>query len=100
MKVYANGKKASEISKADLAPIYKAAKSGELKVEKWFMSELYNLADYYGYDDNRSMEWSESQVRRMLAEEDRQAAINELTEKWFRELSNKNKKAADRSFVA
>ena len=35
-------------------------KRGNLKVEQFVMSDLYNLAEYYGYDDNKSVERSET----------------------------------------
>lgn len=46
--------KATEFTKKQVNVIFAKAKHGELKVEKWFISELYTLADYYNYDDNRS----------------------------------------------
>ena len=66
MKVY-GGKKTTEFTRKQIGCIYAAAKRGELKVEKWAMNELYNLADYYGYDDNHSVANVEGYILRALA---------------------------------
>ena len=46
MKNY-GANKATEFSKKQISVIYGMAKRVELKVEKWVMSDLYDLADYY-----------------------------------------------------
>lgn len=98
MKQYGN-KKATEFNKRDLSPIYKMAKDGELKVEKWFMNELYDLAEYYGYDDNRAVEFMEKDVLDILKAEDKQSAIDEVSNKWFERLSKKAQLKAVRAYV-
>lgn len=59
MKEYANGMKATTFTKKQINVLYGKAKRGEVKVERWAMSELYDLADYYGYDYNGSIEMFE-----------------------------------------
>lgn len=97
---------ATEISRKQIGVIYGMAKRGELKVEKWVMSELYDLADFYGYDDNRSVAREEKEVQSILESvfakdiEEAQAKIDEFTEKTFALWSKKNQDAADHSIVA
>lgn len=98
MKSY-GANKATEFNKGNLSPIYKAAKNGELKVEKWFMNRLYELAEYYGYDDNGSVAAEEKDVFKILEAEDKQEVISEVTEKWFSQYSTKAQKSFNRSFV-
>jgi hypothetical protein len=66
MKTYGNGMKATEFSKKQISVIYSKAKSGELKVEKWVIGEFYDLADYYNYDDGRSVERAELSILKIL----------------------------------
>lgn len=65
MKVY-GANKATEFSKKQISCIYGAAKRGELKVEKWVISEFYDLAEYYGYDDNGSVEKAEAKIMNII----------------------------------
>ena len=58
--------KATEFTKKQIGVIYRMAKNGELKVEKWVISDFYDLADYYGYDDNGSVEASERKIKKIL----------------------------------
>ena len=101
MKQY-GANKSTEFTGKQINVIFAKAKSGALKVEKWFMSELYVLADYYGYDDNRSVEESERQVFEILEAvfsndtELAQKLIDETAEKWFNSYSFKNRKKCDR----
>lgn len=99
--------KATDFTRKQIGVIFAKAKSGDLKVEKWFMSELYNLADYYGYDDNRSVECSESDVKKILeavfsnAIEVAQNLINETETKWYNLYGRKTQAKCDRNaFVA
>lgn len=99
--------KATEFTKKQISVIYSKAKSGELKVEKWFMSHLYNLDDYYGYDDNRSVEESELAVLKILKSvfdgdiKTAQKLINETENKWFNLYGRKTQAKCDRTvFVA
>ena len=104
MKVY-GANKSTEFSKKQINVIFAKAKNGELKVEKWYISHLYNLADYYGYDDNRSVEQEERYIINILENvfgnniDKAQKIINEQTEDVFKLLSRKNREAADRSFI-
>ena len=65
MKEY-GANKATEFSKKQISVIYSKAKNGELKVEKWYMSRLYDLAEYYGYDYNRSVEFEERSILKII----------------------------------
>lgn len=94
--------KATEFSKKELAPLYKAAKNGELKVERLVMSRLYELADYYGYDSNHSIELEERdilQILRLTDTKEIQDAINLYTEKNFKLFSKKAQEKFDRRIV-
>lgn len=65
MKTY-GAMKATEFSKKQIGIIYFKAKNGELSVEKWIMNELYDLADYYGYDDGGMVARQEDFVKPIL----------------------------------
>ena len=105
MKTYANGMKATEFSKKQISVIYGKAKNGELKVEKWMMSDMYNLADFYGYDYNANVSRFEQRVKRILEAvfagdlENAQQLIDDYTAWLFDLLSIKAKKSADRTMV-
>ena len=105
MKNY-GANKATEFSKKQISVIYGMAKRGELKVEKWVISDLYDLADYYGYDDNGTVEYAEREVKSILESvfagdvESAQTKIDAYTEKHFNLLSIKYQKKANRDFVA
>lgn len=98
--------KSTEFSKKQISCIYGAAKRGELSVEKWIISDLYDLADYYGYDDNKSVERAEVKVlailkaffERNIAEA--QELINEYTESKFANLASKAQNKVNRNIVA
>lgn len=99
--------KATEFTKKQIGIIYYKAKSGELKVEKWFMSFLYDLADYYGTDSNRLVEERESEVLKILDNvfsnkiDEAQELINKKEDKWYESFGEKMKKSCDRNlFVA
>lgn len=104
MKVY-GAKKATEFTKKQIGVIYGMAKNGELKVEKWIISDLYNLADYYGYDDSRTVEDAERKILAILDAvfakdiEKTQKLLDDYTEKTFNLLSRKNQQRADRTMM-
>lgn len=106
MKTYGNGKKATEFSKKQIGVIYGKAKKGELRVQRFVMSDLYDLADYYDYDDNGSVEFAERQIRVILDEvfagnlERAQELIDGYTETLFSQLGLKAQKRANRELVA
>ena len=50
MKVYANGKKATEFTKKDIIELAK-----KQRVERWLYDLLMRYAEFYSYDDNKSM---------------------------------------------
>ena len=98
--------KATEISKKQIGVIYAAAKRGDLQVERWYMTRLYDLADFYGMDENGSVAREEQDVKAILDTvfaknwEAAQQKITETTEQVYNLLSNKNKKKANRALVA
>lgn len=105
MKTYGMNK-ATEFTKKQISVIYGKAKRGELKVEKWIISEMYDLADYYGYDDNHSIADQEREVLNILkavfegTNEEAQELINEWTERMLERCSNKKLAQIDRNMLA
>lgn len=95
--------KTTEFTKKQISVIYGKAKNGELKVEKWVIKELYDLADYYGYDDNKSVEEREQKImniiNKMFNGENVQELINEYTEKNYNLMSKKNQQRAGRDYL-
>lgn len=95
--------KSTEFTAKQISVVYYKAKNGELKVEKWFMQELYNLADYYGYDDNRSVEVVEAKIKKILEavfSKDMQKAqelINCVANDMFESFGRKNQAKCDRT---
>ena len=106
MKLY-GAFKATEFTKKQINVVFAKAKSGDLKIEKWFMGELYNLADYYGYDDNRSVEDSEGEVKEILEAvflndlTKAQELICKIADNWYSLYGRKTQAKCDRTlFVA
>lgn len=97
---------ATEFTKKQIGVIYRMAKTGDLKVEQWIMSELYDLADYYGYDDNRSVADKEVKVLRILDKvfsnetAEAQELIDEYTTWLFDHISTKRQATVKRELVA
>lgn len=97
--------KATEFTKKQIGVIYRLAKTGELKVEKWVISEFYVLADYYGYDYNGSVESCETSILKILdavfAKDlaETQERINEYTEKQFDLMGRKAREKADKNYL-
>lgn len=95
--------KATEFTRKQINVVWAKAKNCELKIEKWIMSDLYNLADYYGTDDNRSVEQSERSILRILDAvfggklETAQNLINEYTESTYNLLGANRKAKIDRT---
>lgn len=104
MKAY-GAFKATEFTRKQVGVIYRMAKNGELKVEKWVISELYDLADYYTYDYNGSVAQAEGEILNILAAvfakdtEKAQMLIDNYTKTSFELLPLKNQQAADRNFL-
>lgn len=94
--------KSTEFSRKQINAIFSAAKNGSIKVEKWFISELYTLADFLGYDDNRSVELSEKQVLIILEKVfaknyiEAQELIDKTSDDWFNSFSLKNQAKCNR----
>ncbi len=97
--------KTTEFTRKQIGAIYMAAKNGELKVEKWVMNDFYDLADYYGYDSNKTVERAELEIlkiidvvfKRNIGEA--QVLINKYTKSYFMLMSRKNREKADRTIV-
>lgn len=106
MKTYGNGMKTTEFTKKQINVIYSMAKQGKLKVEKWYINNLYNLADYYNYDSNGSTELEERFVLKILRNvfegnlEEAQTRIERETNRVFDLFSTKVSKDFDRSLLA
>lgn len=94
--------KATEFTKKQINVIYFKAKNGELKVEKWFINKLYELADFYGYDDNGTVAYDEIFVKKIIdsafngTSEKTQELINDCENKWFEQYGKKEKQKCDR----
>ena len=54
--------KSTEFTKKQINVLYALNKNGVLEIAPEVLKRLYNLADYYGYDDNGSVEWDERKV--------------------------------------
>lgn len=105
MKAYGMNK-ATEFTKKQISVIYGMSKRSELKVEKWVISEFYDLAEYYGYDSNGSVELSERTILNILNAvfdkdvERAQKLIDWYTEVNFERMTKKAQAKANRSLVA
>ena len=105
MKTY-GANKATEFSRKQISVIYGMAKRAELKVEKWVMSELYDLADYYGFDDNGTVERAEFKIIAILSDifsgnvTEAQAKIDEYTTSEFEAMGKKAQSRANRELIA
>ena len=105
MKIY-GAKKATEFNKGHIGRIYRLAKEDKIELEKWVANDFYNLADYYGFDDNRSVARDERKILAIIKEveeeniEKAQELINDYTESKFELLSRKNQQRANRNLVA
>ena len=105
MKSY-GANKATEFTRKQIGVLYYKAKSNELKVEKWVINRFYDLADYYGYDDNGSVAAEERDILNIIETmfagniEETQELINEYTEKIYNLLGNKAKARANREMGA
>lgn len=106
MKEYANGRKATEFSKGQVGMIYANAKQGNLKIERWAMSYIYDLSEYYGYDDNRGVEYVERKVIEILDAvrggklEEAQELIDAFTTETFDRMGRKFQSRANHALVA
>ena len=95
--------KATEFSKKQINVIYAKAKNNDLKVEKWLISKMYDLADYYGTDDNGSVAQNEQTILQILDKvfagelEEAQEKIDFLAEWMFNSYTDKYQRTIDRS---
>lgn len=96
--------KTTEFTRKQINVLYFKAKKGELNIEKWMISKLYDLSEYCGYDDNKSIEQDERTILNILdlmfANDlaNAQELINDFTESYFNRLSKKNQIKCDRNF--
>ncbi len=106
MKTYNNGMKATEFSRKQIGVIFAKAKKNELKVEKWIMSMMYDMADYYNYDFNGNAAKDESKILDILNAvfsndtDKAQELIDNYTASTYELLGIKAQKNADRNLVA
>lgn len=97
---------ATEFSRKQIGVIFANAKKGSLKVEKWAMSRMYDLADFYGMDSNGSIAKEEQRIKAILDKifagnmEGAQEEIDAYTEIVFGEFTTKAQASFDRSFIA
>jgi len=104
MKTY-GARKATEFTRKQIGVVYRMAKAGDLKVEQWIMSEFYDLADYYGYDDNGSVAASEARILEILEKvfagkaEEAQALIDQYTANTLELISRKRKDSINRNYI-
>lgn len=102
MKQYGMNK-ATEFTRKQIGVVYSKAKSGELKIEKWVMSELYNLADYYAPDSNGGVEFQERFVLNILRSvfennlEEAQAYVEQFADYTFKCYTESYQQKLDRS---
>lgn len=105
MKRY-GANKATEFTRKQINVIFAKAKAGEIKIEKWVISDFYNTADYYGYDDNGNVEESEKDILKVLEAvfanntEKAQELIDSYTSKWFPRFGKKAQSKMNHDFVA
>lgn len=97
---------ATEFSKKQIGVIFAKAKQGSLKVEKWAMSRMYDLADFYGMDSNGSIAKEEQWIKAILEAvfsgniAEAQEQIDSYTRITFNEFTSKAQSKMDRSYVA
>lgn len=95
--------KTTEFGKKDIGLIYKKAKNGVLRVEKWFISALYDLAEFYGTDSNRNVEDRETKVLKIITavqndkDEEAQKRIIAMANNMFESYGRKKQQKCDRT---
>lgn len=65
MRTY-GANKSTEFTKNQINVIYALNKSGALVVAPEKLKKFYDLADYYGFDDNRNVERAEAKILRII----------------------------------
>lgn len=104
MKKYGT-KFATEFTPKQVGVVYRLAKQKDLSVETFVIRRMYDLADYFGYDDNRSVADEESYIKGILSHvfdndlEAAQKAIDEYTERTWNLMGAKARRNADRNYV-
>lgn len=102
MKQY-GANKTTDFTKKQINVIWAKAKNRELNVEEWFIKRMYNLAEYYGYDDNRSVESDEVSVKQILNAvfgndiQEAQRLIDLTQDAWFKSYTSKYQAKIDRN---
>ena len=105
MKRYANGMKATEFNRGQIGMLYKMAKAGTIRVERWMMNDFYSYAEYYGYDDNTAVADYERRVLNIIKAAEQndinrtQELIDAFTAHEFENLSIKWQAKVNRELV-
>lgn len=103
MKVYGNGCSATEFTSKQVNVIYGKVKAGELKIERWLMSNIYGMASFYGVDWNKSVEAEEMRIMDILGAvfkndiEQAQKCIDSYADMQWRRLSLKKQREINRT---
>lgn len=97
---------ATEFSTKQIGVVYRAAKNQDLRIEKWYINRMYDLADFYGIDENGSVASEEGTIKRILEAvfakdyTKAQALIDDEQDHIFNLFTAKKQKAIDRSKMA
>lgn len=95
--------KKAGFTKKHIGVLYSKAKNGQLKIEKWVMSKLYDMTDYFGYDDNRTFEKDAQSVANILNlvfegnDKEAQEQIDFMSNSWYQSMSRKYQEKIDRN---
>lgn len=105
MKQY-GARYATEFTKKQINVIFAKAKAGEIRIEKGCMADLYDMAEYYGYDSNRGVARAEFKIMKILEAvfsgdiEKAQELIDEYSEATYSLLGKKGKERWSKELVA
>lgn len=93
---------ATDIDRKKVKSLWAMAKRGTLVVEHWFGTELFRLANYFGYESEKA-EQREKQVLNILDALDEhhvktaQELIYKTTSQWYNEMSDKQREQISRA---
>lgn len=96
---------ATEFTRKQINVVYALAKSKKLLVEKWVISDLYELSEYYGIDFNATVEMQERFILNILKSvfakdyKKAQERINRFTEFSFKTYTQKAQLALNREYL-
>lgn len=103
MKTYGNGYSATEFTAKQVNVIYGKAKAGDLKIEKWLMSNIYDMAGFYGIDWSKTAELEEKRIMDILEAvfkndmDQAQKCVDIYTDMQWNRLSLKRQREIDRT---